>query len=183
MDSSGKKNITHLYNLYVDDLFTYALYLGFDKEEAMDAVHDVFLKFSLKGDNTFDSIENIKFYLFKSLKNKLLDTYNAKKKYINLATAEVNYEIPFNINVTIEDNIVDIEDQQTIRIRINEMLETLTARQREIVYLRYIQGYDFQEISQILNISIHGCRKLVSKAILSLRNKFGVSIVLLLLSL
>ena len=30
----------------MNDLFTYGLYLGFDKESVKDAIHDVFLKLS-----------------------------------------------------------------------------------------------------------------------------------------
>ena len=54
------------------------------------------------------------------------------------------------------------------------MLNSLTDRQREIIYLRYVQGYDYPQIAELLQISVHGCRKLVSKAILSLREKFGI---------
>ncbi len=61
------------------------------------------------------------------------------------------------------------------------MLQSLTARQREIVYLRYIQEYDYPQIADILNISIHGCRKLLSKAMETLREKYGSWIILLLL--
>ena len=52
------------------------------------------------------------------------------------------------------------------------MLDFLTPRQREIIYLRYIHEYDYKQISELLQISVHGCRKLVSKAILNLKEKF-----------
>ena len=59
-----------LYNLYVDDLFTYGCYLGFDGEIVKDAIHDVFVKLTMD-DAQIKEITNIKFYLFKSLKNRL----------------------------------------------------------------------------------------------------------------
>ena len=59
------------------------------------------------------------------------------------------------------------------------MLDTLTPRQQEIIYLRYVQEYDYEQIAELLQISVHGCRKLVSKAILSLREKFGTFTMLL----
>ncbi len=63
------------------------------------------------------------------------------------------------------------------------MLNALTDRQREIIYLRYVQEYDYLQIAELLQISVHGCRKLVSKAILSLREKFGsLTLLLALLS-
>lgn len=90
-------------------------------------------------------------------------------------------ELSFNINVSIEDDLIDAEERANIRKQIENMLQSLTARQREIVYLRYIQEYDYPQIADILNISIHGCRKLLSKAMETLREKYGSWIILLLL--
>lgn len=52
-----------IYNNHVDDLYTYALYLGFDKEVVMDAIHDVFCKLAERND-VLDDIVNIKFFSF-----------------------------------------------------------------------------------------------------------------------
>ncbi len=172
-------DIARLYNLYVDDLSTYARYLGFEEETVMDAIHDVFCKLA-SDKNILNSVENVKFYLFKSLKNKLYDVYRINKKQVVSFTADLPQEMPFNITVTVEDTFIDVEERQLIKKQIEAMLNILTERQREIIYLRYIQEYDYQKISDLLNISVHGCRKLVSKAMLNLREKFGNPLVLLL---
>lgn len=180
---SNQKDIESIYNLYVNDLFTYASYLGFKKEIVMDAIHDVFCKLASEKQR-LDSIENVKFYLFRSLKNRLYDIHKTKKTYISLSEKEDIDEYPFNISVTIEDDIINFEEQSSIKQRIEDMLTSLTSKQREILYLRFVQEYEYQDIAELLNISINGCRKLVSKAIASLREKYGsVSILLLLLNL
>ena len=69
-----KENIASLYNRYVDDLHTYALYLGFEKEVIMDAIHDVFCKFAAS-EKLLQDVSDLKFYLFKSLKNRLYDIF------------------------------------------------------------------------------------------------------------
>jgi RNA polymerase sigma factor (sigma-70 family) len=74
----------------------------------------------------------------------------------------------------VEELMIEAEEQQQIKIGIEQMLNSLTDRQREIIYLRYVQEYDYRQIAELLQISVHGCRKLVSKAILSLREKYGV---------
>ncbi|MDO5524300.1 MAG: sigma-70 family RNA polymerase sigma factor, partial [Bacteroidia bacterium] len=84
--------------------------------------------------------------------------------------------------VTIEDKLIDEEEQTRTENQITEMLDSLTERQREIVYLRYVQEYDYPEIAELLHISIHGCRKLLSKAMQNLREKYGPLIFLFLLS-
>lgn len=175
-----KENIASIYNRYVDDLHTYALYLGFEKEVIMDAIHDVFCKFAAS-EKLLQDVSNIKFYLFKSLKNRLYDIYKARKEYAELSAIDLQ-ETPFNIQVTIEERLIGQEEQQQIKNQLAEMLESLTERQREIVYLRYVQEYDYAQISELLNISVHGCRKLLSKAMQNLREKYGTLVFLFLLS-
>jgi RNA polymerase sigma factor (sigma-70 family) len=163
--------ITTIYNAYVNDLFTYGLYLGFDKESVKDAIHDVFLKLSTNN-NLLDNAENIKFYLFRSLKNRLIDTHKNRKEHVTLEAMNSILELPFNMTVNVETLLIEQEEKLQIKKEIVQMLDFLTPRQREIIYLRYIHEYDYKQISELLQISVHGCRKLVSKAILNLREKF-----------
>lgn len=168
-----EKDIASIYTLYVDDLFTYGCYLGFAREIVKDAIHDIFIKITTDSDK-LDNISNIKFYLFRSLKNRLLDIHKNQREHIDLENIDLLREIPFNIQVNVEDLMIEEEEQMQIKTGIEQMLNSLTDRQREIIYLRYVQGYDYPQIAELLQISVHGCRKLVSKAILSLREKFGI---------
>lgn len=174
------REITSIYNLYVNDLTTYGLYLGFDKEVVKDAIHDIFLKFS-SDKNILGNVNNIKFYLFRSLKNRLIDIHKNKKEFVAIESMDSSQELPFNIDVNVEDAFIENEEWQEIKMKIEHMLSTLTNRQREVIYLRYVQEYDYEQIAQLLQISVHGCRKLVSKAMTSLREKFGVLTTFLLL--
>lgn len=178
---SGRNNIADIYNSYIDDLYTYALYLGFEKEGIMDAIHDVFCKLA-EEQNVLDNVSNTKSYLFRSLRNRLLDIYKSKQKTVEINTdIEKRNEIPFSFYLNFDDEIVNKEERKLIKNRIERMLESLTDKQREIIYLRYIQEYDYPQIAEILNISVHGCRKLVSKSILRLREKYGVLVTFLLI--
>lgn len=179
--SPQTKDIASIYNRYVDDLSVYATYLGFDKETVMDAVHDVFCKLAADK-NVLNSVENAKFYLFKALKNRLYDIYRSRKEYINFTSSEITNELPFNLKVNMEDDFIHAEEGAIIRQQIEKMLASLTKRQREIIYLRYVQEYDYQQISDLMNISVHGCHKLASKAMQNLREKYGSLIFLFLLS-
>jgi RNA polymerase sigma factor (sigma-70 family) len=168
-----EKDIASIYALYVDDLLTYGGYLGFGKETVKDAVQDVFVKITSDNDKLED-VSNIKFYLFRSLKNRLLDIHKNQKEHVVLKNIDPVGEIPFNIQINVEELMIEAEEQQQIKIGIEQMLNSLTDRQREIIYLRYVQEYDYRQIAELLQISVHGCRKLVSKALLSLREKYGI---------
>lgn len=174
-------NLTTLYNLYVNDLFTYGTYLGFEREVVKDAIHDVFEKISSKR-KILENVSNVKFYLFRSLKNRLYDIQKNKKNQIGLDGIAAEEVKPFQINVSIEDHFIEQEEKREIEKDIEEMLNSLTDKQREIIYLKYVQEYDYKQISELLDINIHSCRKLVSKAITNLREKYGVISILLLIN-
>lgn len=70
--------LERIYNRYVDDLYSYALHLGFGEDVIMDAIHDVFLHISNKGIDP-NEISNVKFYLFRSLKNRLINQSTCKR--------------------------------------------------------------------------------------------------------
>lgn len=179
---SKENNIENIYNLYVDDLFTYGTYLGFEKEVVKDAIHDVFYKF-VSDKIKIEDISNPKFYLFRSLKNRLYDIHKSSKAHIGIDEIHIieTPNLPFNFAVNFENAFIEKEEQVRLKAEIENMLDSLTDRQREVIYLRYIQEYDYAQIAELLKISIHGCRKLVSKAMASLREKYASLIAILLI--
>ena len=77
--------------------------------------------------------------------------------------------LPFQLNVTVEDEFIMHEDSEEIRQKVENVLNRLTHRQREIIYHRYIQECSYEEISEIMQISVAASRNLVSKSVTKLR--------------
>ena len=169
------EDIAEIYNNYVDDMYTYALYLGFKEYDIIDAIQDVFVRLCESSKN-LNEISNIKFYLLKSLRNRLIDIY--KKE---------NFTISFNISSqletlfadnqnTPENKLIKVEESEAIEQKIKEMLLQLTPRQREIIYLHFIEEQDYKQVAEILDVNYDNCRKLVYKALFTLRNKYSINI-------
>lgn len=165
-------NLTTIYNLYVDELFTYGIYLGFEREVIKDAIHDIFVKISTDR-KIIEDVLNMKFYLFKSLKNRLIDIHKNTSKQISIDNLADSEDLFFDLQINIEDVIIEKEESENIKHEIEKMLNSLSNRQREVIYLRYVHEYNYTQISELMQISVHGCRKLVSKAISVLRKKYG----------
>lgn len=170
MSSIKFSHIASTYNEYLDNLYSYAMHLGFDEHTSMDAIHDVFYKLCTQH-SSLDEIDNLKFYLFRSLRNRLIDIKRTNREFPGFfPTDEVIDEyLPFQFNVSIEDEIIMQEDSEEIRLKVENVLSRLTNRQREIIYLRYVQEYSYQEISDIMQISVAASRNLVSKSISKIR--------------
>jgi len=166
---------TSFYNKYVDELYNYGISLGFSDSTCKDAIHDVFCKIYVNK-NELKNIHNIKYYLFKSLKNRLLNIYRREKKII---FDEIeNYS--FHIEACVMDSIIDKEEEEILKHKIESLMNSLTSNQREAIYLRYMQGMEYEEIAQILNINAESVRKLVYRGIDKLREQSNLSIIVIL---
>jgi len=167
-----------LYNTYVNKLFSYGKSLSFSDNTCMDAIQDVFCRiFTHKED--LNNIQNIHYYLLRSLKNRLLDIYNHEKA---IRFDSIN-EAEFLMEVSVMDTIIDTEERDRLRNRVESLLNLLTNNQKEAIYLRYMQEMEYDEIAELLNISPESTRKLVYRGILKLRSHSGLGISIILLYL
>jgi RNA polymerase sigma factor (sigma-70 family) len=157
---------TSIYNNYADKLLSYGIGLGFSKELLEDAIQDVFVKLHFNR-KQLKEVANLRFYLFRSLKNRLLDIQKAA-----METSQIDhYELKFSIKTTILDELIAEEDKMDIQNKVNLMLECLTSRQREAIYLRFIHEMDYEEIGKLLDMTPQSVRKLVSRGIGRIRDK------------
>lgn len=154
-----------LYNQYADLLYSYGTGLGFAKEDIEDSIQEIFCNLYLNH-SKINEINNLKFYLLRALKNRLLNVYQASRTQ-NFIDME---NVDFYTEVTVLDDLIDAEDRTAIQKKIQSYLDELTGRQREAIYLRYIEDLDYEEIAELMNTTVPSVRNLVFKAIKQLRN-------------
>lgn len=157
--------IETIYKLYVDDLYSYGLHLGFDSDLVMDAIHNVFQKMLLNKNLNYKT--HTKPYLLRSIRNELLDEYKRAHKFSAYDSKTEVYN--FKLDVNVEDVMLKKESKTYLKNKIETVLNSLSPRQREIVYLRYTQDYSYEQISVVLGITVPACRNLVLKALKHLR--------------
>ena len=148
----------------------------------MDAFHDVFCRLCIR-EKDVQEIQNPKFYLLRALRNQLIDTYKLKRNYSEVLTGEITDELPYRIKITVEDEMIAAEEQAEVSQKVDEILSVLTERQREIIYLRYMQECSYEEIAEIMQISVPACRKLLYRTLLKLKHNNTLVLFYLLLSI
>jgi RNA polymerase sigma factor (sigma-70 family) len=163
---------TIIYNRYVNQLMAYGTGWGFDKETLKDAIQDVFYKLYFNR-KAFQGVSNPKFYLIRALKNRILDIQKS-----NMDTTDLT-ELEFSVRPTVLDELIAEEERNKIEKQIELYLNFLTGRQREAVYLRFIEEMEYEEIAIILEMSAPAVRKLVCRAIARIRTE-ELSLVMLL---
>lgn len=160
-----------IYDAYFDQLATYGIALGGEKEDLEDAIQDIFFKL-YSNKEMLNNIHEIRFYLFRALKNNALDTHKFKGRLENIS----NYEFSFSTTINSLDLIIEEEEKEDIKRRLNKYLNSLTNRQREVVFLRFIQGMEYDEIALLLNIAPTSTRNIVALAIKKMRSMNMVTI-------
>ncbi len=172
-------NIAAIYDENLEALYSYALHLGFEEQTSMDAIHDVFYKICIMNTTIFE-LSNLKSYLFRAVRNRLIDIKRVNRiSDDNFEIEESETNLPFQLNVTVEDEFIEKEDSEEIKRKVENVLNNLTDRQREIVFLRYIQEHSYEEIAEIMNMTIESSRNLISRSLTKLKETNLPSYILL----
>ena len=153
-----------IYNIYVNDLLSYGISLGIEEQTCRDAIHDIFYKLFVEKSKLKD-VRNFSAYLFRSYRNHLLNTIEKRSKILDFNIED----LPFTTEITILDLMVSEEETAKLKKRVEHLLNELSPRQREAIYLRYMQQMDYEEIAALLNMNSNSARRLVSRAMESLR--------------
>ncbi len=136
------------YLKYYNLLYNYGLKLLNDPDHIQDFIQDIFYKIcKYKHPET---ISNLKVYLLRSMRNSVYDYYSTIKEIQNIDDMEFSIpddDIVFNHFFAKDDE--DIQRWKSVLVAI----QTLTNRQKQILYLYYIKDLSHKEIADILDIA------------------------------
>lgn len=125
-------------------------------DEAKDIVQEIYVKL-WKMREELDKYNSVEALAMRMTRNLCLDRIKLKK------TVKINGTIKEESE---EKNIVN-ERQEEIKIAVSRAkyaMGTLAEPQKTIMQLRDIEGYDYEEIAQILNMNVNTIRVSLSRA-------------------
>lgn len=157
---------TWIYKTYAPELYAYGKSFGLDRGSLNDAIQDIFVKI-LCNRNLVEGVANLKYYLFHALRNRML---NISRDTLKHGGSDVS-EAALPIKVTILDQLIEDEERRALELRIENLMSCLTARQREVICLRFKHEMSYDEIASLLNMSAPSVRNLVSRAIKRMRDE------------
>ena len=162
-NGGDKSDLSYIYFQYSYSMFQYGIRFKNDPEFIKDCIQDVFFKL-IKAKKKFGTTENIQFYLFKALKNTIYTKAGKEKANIK----ESPY-LKFEPYFSLEEEILEKENANNKELALAKALTELSERQREIIYLRYECNMEYEQICEIMHLKNDSARKLVFRAIKSLR--------------
>lgn len=139
-----------LYEAHYPELLRYAAAACRNQTEAEDVAQEAFLK-ALQNADTLEDLGpgQRRAWLFRTLKNTMCDRYRRAKlenEYLQTLDREDSY---------LESGIQEVEN----RI----FLETLSGEDRALFHLRYEEGYNASELSDLLGIPAGTIRARLSR--------------------
>lgn len=138
-------------------LYRFASRLLNDSDEAQDAIQDVFLKLWNLRDK-LNNLNSTEAFAMKVTKNHCLDKIKSRRT-ISVEQTKSLLFLP-NEDESI-DKSAELKDSAN---HIKQMMSFLPEQQKMIMQLRDIEGYEFEEIEEVLDISVNTIRVNLSRA-------------------
>lgn len=150
-----------IYDRYSPALYAYAMRLLGDECLAEDCVAETFARFlkALQAGRGPD--EYLQAYLYRIAHNWIVDVYHHQPP--------PPFELDENIR---EDDEILPEKQLSLRMeqeRVRGALRMLTPDQRQVIVLRYIEGWDNVEVAEAVQKPVGAVKALQHRALASLR--------------
>lgn len=157
-----------IFRTYYESMFNYGKKFHKDNELIEDCIQELFLEIWKNRANLAD-IDNIKPYLLTAIRRKIIKQLDKNLKIKKLFSNNNDKEYKFEITFSYETELINAQSDQEKIQQLQEKLDKLPPRQKEILYLLFYQDMSYEEVSQIMGINYQSARNLVHRAIKILR--------------
>ncbi len=160
-------NIKEFFNVEREKLISYTRKLFAENSgiEAEDIVQEVALNIFSRVD--FDSVvENLAAYVYGSIRNRVIDQYRKKKIVIDIDDASSLKEVDDFPPTPIEQ----VEKKENIDLLMNN-ISKLSQDQQAVVIATELEGYSFEELSEMWDIPIGTLLSRKHRAIANLKKQ------------
>ncbi|KKU48970.1 hypothetical protein A3H10_03860 [Candidatus Uhrbacteria bacterium RIFCSPLOWO2_12_FULL_46_10] len=160
-----------LYDRYAPKIYRYVYFKVSTTTEAEDLTAEVFLKtweyVQRHADNPEKRIENFRAFIYRLAKNAVVDHYRQRREASILAEDSVLEKVSMPEEMSAVAKVTLASDMATVEIA----LKGLKDEYRELLILKYIEGYATHEIAKILEKQKGAVRVGIHRALAALREE------------
>jgi RNA polymerase sigma-70 factor (ECF subfamily) len=150
-----------MYDILYEAIRRYAVRLLSDDDAAQDIAQEVFLRFEQKQ----GTIEQPRAWAYQTARNLMIDRFRKNKKN---ETSELPDSIP--AEATRFNPAMIAEKKEEIEM-IQQKINNLTAKHREVLRLKFQEGLKYAEIAKIIDEPVTTVAWLIHEAVLKLRKE------------
>ncbi|MBC8985322.1 sigma-70 family RNA polymerase sigma factor [Pedobacter sp. N36a] len=152
----------YLYRNYASALYNYGSKFSQDKDLIKECIQDLFVGIWTRR-ASLGNPEHLKNYLFKSFRHLIFKKAFQLQNFETYDEANDNYA--FQISLNVEEAMIDGEHRINVSAQLNLAMAKLTARQREAVFLRFYEQLSYEEIAEVMDISVKASYKIMARAL------------------
>jgi len=159
-----------IYKSNVNRLFQIGLQVTQDESVIKDCLQDFFIELKQKPHNLSDT-DNIALYLIKSFRRKLIRTIKRHNKFI----FKNEWHEAFSVELAVDEKIIESQYNAQRLKRLENAMNKLSAKDREVIYYYYYQNMSYAEIAKIMDYThIASARRTVYKILKRLKKLMSV---------
>lgn len=156
------QSLTDLYRQVYTDLLNFGLLFGHDATATKDAVNQIFLEIWERS-SSLPTVDNVRSYLITYLRRKLLRDYEYGSRLTELTDTGNLHQRSY------EELLIQTSQEEHIRQRLQAALDSLTARQKQLIEMRFFKGLSNEAISLETGMHINTVYNTISSALKTLR--------------
>lgn len=160
------KAFGRLYRQYYARLYNYGRRLLADDSTTESQLHDLFVDLWQRRDR-LPAVRTVEGYLMVIWRRQIFH-FLKKKRRRDVPYTQQNCD---GFVFSAEDFIIDVERQQQLNHQLVAALNHLTDRQREIIYLRYYQGLELDQVAEALDINYQSVSNHLQRAYKTMRRQ------------
>lgn len=153
-----------IYCRFYSLLYHYGLKLKPDEELVKDCIQDLFIRI-IQNHSALSPAVNVRGYLIKALRNKIIDVLEKAKGQENI---EGNEEVFF-----VEDTPFEMEETDVRTLSFMSAFRELSPHQQEIIYLYYVDELKHEDIAAMLGINYQSSKNLLFRTLSKLKKLFS----------
>lgn len=159
-----------IYQEHANALYCYGLKIVRNEALIRDCIQDLFVELWNKK-HRLGEVKSIKSYLFKSIRRKIFSEISATRRNNGNSFNADSEKV--SLSKSVEHRLIEKQEFDQQLQRLNKLMGLLTDKQREVIYLKYYSQLGYNEISEILNLSVKATYKLVGRAVNMLRKHWN----------
>jgi len=164
--NGDKESFASFYKLNYNKLYAYGISLGMSDEAVRDIIQELFIKLYTRP-HLIREVATIQSFLFASVRNAFINHEKFNRKHLSYHQIE-NFELHYSVE---NNQIEDEEERRILQDKVNQIISSLTPRQKEIIYLKFLHQMDYQEIARIMDMSEQAARNLTYRAMEKMRKE------------
>ena len=161
-----------IYRSHVQALINYGLKITDDLNLVKDSIQDLFIELWKSRQNLADT-DQPKYYLFRALRNKLAKGGISRYSFVSeeeMHLAEGSLQTEY-----VELTIAYKEQQSQTNGALKLVLEKLSKRQQEAIYLRFYHNFSYEIIASMMNMNYQSVLNLVQRALKCMRKEYSAT--------